>query len=73
MQCHHGEAGQAMDCAMRSGHPGMDFGLLAPLAPATPSQFDRITAPSASRRTFTFPRATTTVGFLSAPFEPPRA
>jgi hypothetical protein len=72
MQCHQGESARAMDCSMRSGYTGMDFGLLAPIVPVTPSLLDRIAAPAASRRSFTSALSATTVGFRSTPFEPPR-
>jgi hypothetical protein len=37
MLCHHGEAGHFFECAITPGHHGIDYGLIAPLAPTAPS------------------------------------
>ena len=73
MACHHGETGYATECTMKAGHLGMTYGLLAPIAPTTPSAFVRIALPTPSRlalgQSTEFPHD----GIVAAPFEPPRS
>lgn len=73
MQCHHSDAGRALNCSMRSGYHNPDYGLLAPLVPVTPSAIQRISAPSASRHALIAALPEATAGFLAPPFEPPRS
>jgi hypothetical protein len=39
MACHHGAAGQMMECSMNSGQHRMDYGLLAPFPNLHQSMF----------------------------------
>ena len=73
MACHHGETGHAMECTMKAGHSGMAYGLLAPLAPTTPSGFVRIALPTPSRSTLGQSTELPLTGVVAAPFEPPRS
>ena len=73
MACHHGETGHATECTMKAGHLGMAYGLLAPIAPTTPSAFVRIALPAPSRATVGQSTQFPATGFVAAPFEPPRS
>jgi len=73
MQCHHGDAGSLVKCFMRSGHHNLDFGLLAPMTPTSPSLLQRLAAPQASRYPFTGREFALPAGHFAAPFEPPRS
>lgn len=73
MQCHHGNAGRMLDCSMHSGHQALDYGLLSPLAPTSPSLQQEIAPPAASRRAQAMRAVALSQGFLAAPFEPPRS
>jgi hypothetical protein len=71
--CHLGGAHQDCSCSMRAGDQQMDYGFLAPIVPATPSAIASVVIPNATRRIASPISALLTTGFLSAPFEPPRA
>ena len=74
MACHHGAAGHMMECSMKSGQHRMDYGLLAPLPPATSSAFVSLDVPKVSRTANSqFPAANLAAGFLTSPFQPPRS
>jgi hypothetical protein len=74
MACHHGAVGHMMECSMKSGQHRMDYGLLAPLPPATSSAFVSLDAPKLSRLPNSrFPAANLAAGFLANPFQPPRS
>jgi hypothetical protein len=73
MACHHGDTGYATECTMEAGHLGMAYGLLAPIAPTTPSAFVRIALPTPSRSTLGQSTEAPPAGFAAAPFEPPRS
>lgn len=73
MACHHGETGYAMECTMKAGHRGLAYGLLAPIAPMTPSPLVRILLPTPSRSMLGQYTEFPPIGFIAAPFEPPRS
>jgi len=73
MACHHGETGHAMECTMKAGHDGMAYGLLAPIAPTTPSPLVGIALPTPSRATLEQFTEFPATGFVATPFEPPRS
>jgi len=73
MACHHGEAGHAIECTMKAGHSGPDFGLFAPIAPTSPSALVKVTSPSPSRAVLTRPNELIISEFVETPFEPPRS
>jgi len=58
---------------MRAGDQQMDYGFLAPIVPATPSAIASIVIPNATHRIASLISELLATGFLSAPFEPPRA
>jgi len=72
MACHHDGATRACHCLMRSHHPQMDFGFLAPIAPTHTSAIVRIAGPEFSRASFSQQVDISLPGFLSPPFQPPR-
>ncbi|MGB8542158.1 MAG: hypothetical protein WCD49_11035 [Candidatus Acidiferrales bacterium] len=72
MLCHHGEAGHLFNCTMMPGHHGIDYGLIAPVAPTSPSAVAFISAPDVSRATAGRLHEVATSGFLSTPLQPPR-
>ena len=72
MLCHHGEAGHVFECTMTPGHHGFDYGLIAPIAPATPSAIAFIGAPDVNRAITGQFREVATSGFLPTPLLPPR-
>ena len=70
--CRRGAASHNCECAMESGQKSMDYGLLAPIVPTTPSAILSIQNPEVSREHFAQPLGQVSSGFLSLPFEPPR-
>jgi hypothetical protein len=72
--CEHGAASQMPNCAFDCGHPRQDYSFLSPLAPTKPSHLMSI-ARFNSPRNAKFPAVTRNVaaGFLTSPFQPPRA
>jgi hypothetical protein len=71
--CPHGAAQQDCSCVMRAGDHHIDYGFLAPIVPTAPSAIVSVAIPEVSRG-ISLPRAEIpATGFLSAPFEPPRA
>jgi len=71
--CPHSGSHQDCRCVMRAGDQRVDYGFLAPVAPTAPSSIISVVIPDASR-VFSSPYAELSApGFLSAPFEPPRA
>ena len=58
---------------MKAGHLGMTYGLLAPVAPTTPSAFVRIALPTPSSSMLGQSTESPLAGFAAAPFEPPRS
>jgi len=71
MECQHGGMGHVFECAMTSGHH-MDYGLIAPIAPAVPSAVTSIASPDVQRRIFSQFHEVSATGPLSVPFQPPR-
>jgi len=72
MLCHHGEAGQFFDCTMTPGHHGIDYGLIAPVAPTAPSAIAFIGAPDVNRAIANQLHEVANSGFLSTVLQPPR-
>jgi hypothetical protein len=73
MSCHHGAATHPLNCTMKSNNHGMDYSILAPLAPTNLSSRVKLLTPVAARRAFVEISQQASSGYLSAPFEPPRA
>ncbi len=74
MACHHGAAGQMMECSMNSGQHRMDYGLLAPFPPARVSELASVDVPKVSRfANSRIPADNLSAGFLAGPFQPPRS
>lgn len=71
MECQHGELGHAFECSMKSGHH-IAYGLSAPLVPAAPSAIVAIAIPDANGEIFAPFREFSAIGFLSAPYQPPK-
>jgi hypothetical protein len=71
--CPHGGAAKKCGCSMRSSHPEQDYGLLAPVSPTAPSVAAALAQPQVSGRNLISSSFTLAAGYLSAPFEPPRA
>jgi len=73
MMCHRTAASHGCECAMNSGRNSIDYGFLAPIVPTSASAIVSILNPQVSREYFGRPIEVAISGFLSAPFEPPRA
>jgi hypothetical protein len=73
MSCHHGDMDRLLDCSMKSDGRGMDYTVLAPLAPAQTSSSARLTTPVISRGSPQPAIVAPESGFLANPFQPPRA
>ena len=71
----HSRTGKPMvcHCAGKSERHPPDIGLVAPIPLAAPAARAEIVAPKDARRNFFAFSESTASGFLSAPFEPPRA
>ncbi len=71
----HSRAGKPMvcHCTGKSDKHPLDVGVVAPNPLAVPPARGEIVAPKDARRNFFAFSQSTTSGFLSAPFEPPRA
>ena len=72
MLCHHGEPGHVLKCTMTSGHHGVDYGLIVPVAPTAPSAIASVGIPDLSRAVTAQLHEAAASGFLSTPFQPPR-
>jgi hypothetical protein len=72
MLCHHGELGHVLECTMTSGHHGVDYGLIVPVAPTAPSAIASVGIPDLSRAVTAQLHEAAASGFLSTPFQPPR-
>jgi len=73
MSCHHGETSRMLECTMKAGHHQIDYGFIAPIVPTAPSAVARIAIPETNREVPTQLPVVSLAGFLSAPFQPPRA
>jgi hypothetical protein len=71
--CHHGAAGHMLVCSVKSGHHRMVFGLNTPVEPMGRSPNAVIARPNAFRRILAPHAEFAASGFLSPPFEPPKA
>ena len=71
--CSHSAVAKKCGCSMRSSYPGQDYSLLAPVAPTAPSDVASIAQPQLSGSKLISAAYTLAAGYLSAPFEPPRA
>jgi hypothetical protein len=74
MSCEHGALGHFLECAMKSGHPRVDYGYLSPLAPTRPSALASVSVlnpPSVAR--FQSLTEDLSAGFAADPFQPPRS
>jgi hypothetical protein len=71
----HSQQGKPMmcHCPTKYGNNLPNVGFIAPIAPATPAALVRINAPELARSIRVVFSPSTVSGFLSAPFEPPRA
>ncbi len=72
MLCHHGEAGHFFECSMTPSHHGIDYGLIAPVAPTAPSAIAFIGSPDINRASAGQLHEVAISGFLSTPLQPPR-
>jgi hypothetical protein len=72
MSCHHGAAGHALDCTVRSDRQP-DYGFIAPIAPTFPASHVELVAPDLTGLLSRPQAESPSSGFLAAPFEPPRA
>jgi hypothetical protein len=73
MSCHHGAAGHALDCTVRSDRHQPDYGPIAPIAPTFLASRVELVAPDLTGPLSRPQAASPASGFLAAPFEPPRA
>jgi len=72
--CEHGGTGKMPNCAMNCGHAATDYSFLSPVAPTKPSKLVsiwRFDLPKISK--VQYPAQNAAAGFLSTPFQPPRA
>ncbi|HTS12637.1 MAG TPA: hypothetical protein VMH00_11005 [Candidatus Limnocylindrales bacterium] len=72
MQCHRGAAGHMLHCGMKP-HSQVQPAVLAPLPPTMLSGALAVPAPVCVRRAVVRDSQSAPPGFLSVPFEPPRA
>lgn len=70
---HHGNQPMVCHCAGKSSSHVPDFGLIAPLPPTEPEAFAAIAAPSSLRRLVQLQSRWSLAGFVSVPFQPPKA
>lgn len=72
--CEHSATGQMANCAMNCGRAAPDYGLLSPMAPTKPSSLASISRLILSKAVKLQPTTQNiSAGFLSSPFQPPRA
>jgi len=71
--CANHAASQGCRCVMKAAHDQVDYGFLAPIVPAAPSAIASVVIPVASRRICSPHSELPAAGFISAPFDPPRA
>src|ERR1700732_385978 len=72
MLCHHGELGHVFKCTMTSGHHGVDYGLIVPVAPSAPSAIACVGIPGVGGAVTAQLHDGSSSGFLCPPFQPPR-
>jgi len=66
-------ASSAPMCGVHQGHHALDYGFIAPFAPAVPLAHAQLTAPVASSALIAHSAQFAVDGISSAPFEPPRS
>jgi hypothetical protein len=71
--CNHDSSGQTKQCGTNSEKRMPGFGTIAPISPTTLIARVTLAAPQVNRRSPVSYRQSTIPGFLSTPFEPPRA
>jgi hypothetical protein len=71
--CPHRGTEKDCRCVMKGGHDHVDYGFLVPIAPTAASAILSVQIPDASSGMFLPLTEFPATGFLSAPFEPPRA
>jgi len=71
--CPHSGSHKDCRCVMRAGDQHVDYGFLAPIAPTAPCAIVYVEIPDTSRGISSLYTELPAPGFLSAPFEPPRA
>jgi hypothetical protein len=65
--------GQKQTCTMNAKHHPPDYGLNTLMAPTAPLSFAALPPPDAARQIVVHQTQSTSTGFLSAPFQPPRS
>jgi hypothetical protein len=73
MACHRGALGVFSNCSMKSNSHEMDYTILAPLPPTNLSSTATLVLPVVSRQISVVSSQSPNSGFISIPFEPPRA
>lgn len=73
MSCHRDALGHFSNCMMKSGSREMDYTILAPLPPTNLPSSASLVLPVVSRQVSVVISQDLAPGFLSAPFNPPRA
>ncbi len=73
MSCHHGVAGHMFECGMHSKQQHPQVALMAPLPATMLSDLAALPLPALNRESLVQTTQIIFPGFLSIPFEPPRA
>jgi hypothetical protein len=73
MSCHHGTAIHIFECGMHSKQQHPQVALIAPLPPTMLSGLAALPLPAPNRQSLVQTTQIIFPGFLSIPFEPPRA
>ena len=68
-----GMAKHAPMCGSQQGHHALDYGFIAPFAPAIPLSQATVATPAAARLVFPAFSQSSIDGISSVPFEPPRS
>jgi hypothetical protein len=71
--CPHRGTEKDCSCVMKAGHDHVAYGFLAPIVPTAPSAILSVEFPDTSSGMSSPLTEFPATGFLSAPFEPPRA
>lgn len=73
MSCHHSAPAKSAKCTMQPNGRLADFGAFAPLPPTKPELRVALIGPKSSRQHTARLSESLSAGFLSEPFDPPRA